>query len=97
MILMSGLEETNLMIGGNVTDRAWIYSNGNQECERSVMLLTSIYSDFHEYVLNKDFTESQFRAEFGSEAEYPQISIGVQHRGSLKETLHYLKDHDLIS
>ena len=77
--------------------RAWIYSNGNQECERAAMLLTSIYSDFHEYVLNKEFTESQFRAEFGSEAEYPQIAIGVQHRGSLKETLHYLKDHDLIS
>ena len=61
------------------------------------MLLTSIYSDFHEYVLNKEFTESQFRAEFGSEAEYPQIAIGIHHRGSLKETLHYLKDHDLIS
>lgn len=80
-----------------MTTRAWIYSNGNQECERAAMLLTSIYSDFHEYVLNKEFTESQFRAEFGSEAEYPQIAIGVHHRGSLKETLHYLKDHDLIS
>jgi|TARA_R100000030_G_scaffold23625_2_gene17024 hypothetical protein len=80
-----------------MTTRAWIYSNGNQECERASMLLTSIYSDFHEYVLNKEFTESQFRAEFGSEAEYPQIAIGIHHRGSLKETLHYLKDHDLIS
>ena len=80
-----------------MTTQAWIYSNGNQECERAAMLLTSIYSDFHEYVLNKEFTESQFRAEFGSEAEYPQIAIGIQHRGSLKETLHYLKDHDLIS
>ena len=48
-----------------MTTQAWIYSNGNQECERAAMLLTSIYSDFHEYVLNKEFTESQFRAEFG--------------------------------
>ena len=60
-----------------MTTQAWIYSNGNQECERASMLLTSIYSDFHEYVLNKEFTESQFRAEFGPEAEYPQISIGA--------------------
>ena len=52
---------------------------------------------FMEYVLNKEFTESQFRAEFGPEAEYPQISIGVHHRGSLKETLHYLKDNELIT
>tara|TARA_B100002019_G_scaffold164236_1_gene141812 strand:- start:442 stop:684 length:243 start_codon:yes stop_codon:yes gene_type:complete len=80
-----------------MTTQAWIYSNGNQECERAAMLLTSIYSDFHEYVLNKEFTESQFRAEFGPEAEYPQISIGVHHRGSLKETLHYLKDNKLIT
>ena len=80
-----------------MTTRAWIYSNGNQECERASMLLTSIYSDFHEYVLNKEFTESQFRAEFGPEAEYPQIAIGVHHRGSLKETLHYLKDKELIT
>ena len=80
-----------------MTTQAWIYSNGNQECERAAMLLTSIYSDFHEYVLNKEFTESQFRAEFGSEAEYPQIAIGVHHRGSLKETLHYLKDNELIT
>ena len=84
------------MIGGNVTDRAWIYSNGNQECERAAMLLESIYSDFHEYVLNKEFTESQFRAEFGSEAEYPQIAIGVNHRGSLKETLQYLKTKEVL-
>tara|TARA_Y100000996_G_scaffold388399_1_gene347937 strand:+ start:379 stop:621 length:243 start_codon:yes stop_codon:yes gene_type:complete len=80
-----------------MTTQAWIYSNGNQECERAAMLLTSIYSDFHEYILNKEFTENQFRAEFGSEAEYPQIAIGVHHRGSLKETLHYLKDNELIT
>ena len=80
-----------------MTTQAWIYSNGNQECERATMLLTSIYSDFHEYFLNKEFTESQFLAEFGSEAEYPQIAIGVHHRGSLKETLHYLKDNELIT
>tara|TARA_S200002703_G_scaffold36372_2_gene31502 strand:- start:2976 stop:3215 length:240 start_codon:yes stop_codon:yes gene_type:complete len=76
--------------------QAWIYSNGNQECERAGMLLKSMYNDFHEYTLNKEFTENQFRAEFGVEAEYPQIAIGVNHRGSLKETLHYLRDRDLI-
>jgi hypothetical protein len=70
--------------------RAWIYSNGNQECERAAMLLKSIHNDFHEYLLDVDFTEAQFRAEFGEGAEYPQIAIGVNHRGSLKETLNYL-------
>jgi len=79
-----------------MTTQAWIYSNGNQECERASMLLSGIYSDFNVYTLNKEFTENQFQSEFGRTAEYPQIAIGVHHRGSLKETLHYLQDQNLI-
>ena len=70
--------------------QAIIYSNGSQECERAESLLTSVKEEVKVYKLNKDFTEKQFCAEFGAEAEYPQISIGLDHRGSLKETLHYL-------
>ena len=74
--------------------QAVIYSNGSQECERAGMLLKSIHEDFHEYFLDEDFTDQQFHAEFGSNAEYPQISIGLNHRGGLKETLHYLNNHN---
>ena len=70
--------------------QAIIYSNGSQECERAESLLTSVKEEVKVYKLNKDFTEKQFSAEFGAEAEYPQISIGLDHRGSLKETLQYL-------
>ena len=76
--------------------QAVIYSNGSQECERAGMLLKSIHEDFHEYFLDEDFTEKQFHAEFGVEAEYPQVSIGLKHRGDLKETLHYLNKHNYI-
>jgi|TARA_B100000085_G_C18522239_1_gene504163 hypothetical protein len=76
--------------------RAWIYSNGSQECERASMLLRSTHSDFHEYFLGEHFTDKQFRAEFGDEAEYPQIAIGVHHRGSLKETLNYCKERGMF-
>ena len=74
--------------------QAVIYSNGSQECERAGMLLKSIHEDFHEYILNEDFTDKQFHAEFGEEAEYPQVSIGLKHRGGLKETLNYLNKHN---
>ena len=70
--------------------QAIIYSNGNQECERAESLLASVKEEVKVYKLNKDFTEKQFCAEFGTGAEYPQISIGLDHRGSLKETLQYL-------
>ena len=33
----------------------------------------SIHNDFHEYLLDVDFTEAQFRAEFGESAEYPRL------------------------
>ena len=74
-----------------------IYSNGSQESERARMLLESLGEEVKEFLLGVDFSDRQFRAEFGSEAEYPQIAIGIHHRGSLKETLNYLKNHDLIS
>ena len=77
--------------------QAVIYSNGSQECERAGMLLKSIHEDFHEYFLDKDFTDKQFHAEFGSNAEYPQISIGLKHRGGLKETLHYMNMNDMLT
>ena len=76
--------------------QALIYSNGNQECERAKMLLTSINEETKEFLLGVDFSDRQFRAEFGSEAEYPQIAIGLKHRGTLKETLQYLQKKEVL-
>ena len=73
-----------------------IYSNKSQECERAIMLLSNVKEDFHEYVLDQDFTDKQFQAEFGSEAQYPQIAIGLKHRGNLKETLQFMKDNNMF-
>ena len=73
-----------------------IYSNKSQECERAIMLLSNVKEDFHEYVLDQDFTDKQFHAEFGLEAQYPQIAIGLKHRGNLKETISYMKDNNMF-
>ena len=75
---------------------AVIYSNGSQECERTSMLLKSLGGEFHEYLLGIDFSDRQFRSEFGSESEYPQVSIENQYIGGLKETLQYFKKTQLI-
>ena len=70
-----------------------IYTNGNQEGDRLVALLHSVGLPVtHSYLLGVDFSDRQFRAEFGSEAEYPQTSIGYEHIGSLKEVLRFLKE-----
>ena len=72
--------------------QALVYSNGSQESDRAKMVLESCGQDVREFLLDIDFTDKQFKAEFGSEAEYPQVSVGLHHRGTLKETLKYLSD-----
>ena len=70
--------------------QAVIYSNRSQECERMASLLRSLDGEFHEYILDVDFDQKAFVSEFGEEATYPQVSIGYEHIGSLKETLQHL-------
>lgn len=77
--------------------QALVYGNGSQECERAVMVLEACGQNVREYLLGVDFSDRQFRAEFGGEAEYPQIAIGLDHRGSLKETLKYMSDTGMFS
>lgn len=75
---------------------AVIYSDKSQECERMALLLKALGGDFHEYILGVNFTDKQFRMEFGSEATYPQVSIGNKHIGNMKETLQYMKINNLF-
>ena len=79
-----------------MTETAVIYSNGSQECERIGMLLKALGGEFLEYKLNKHFTQRGFEAEFGPNAQYPQINIGFKHVGGMKETLQYMKDTGLL-
>lgn len=73
-----------------------LYTNGGQESDRCRDLLISLNGEFLEYQLDEDFNERQFRSEFGDTAEFPQVAVGYEHIGGLKETLHYLKDQGLI-
>tara|TARA_A100001234_G_scaffold220971_1_gene235298 strand:- start:561 stop:800 length:240 start_codon:yes stop_codon:yes gene_type:complete len=76
--------------------QALVYGNGGQESERAVMVLEACGQDVKQFLLGVDFSDRQFRAEFGTEAEYPQISIGLYHRGTLKETLKYMSDQGMF-
>lgn len=75
---------------------AVLYTDGSIECDRIRQLLQSLDGEYLEYLLGADFSDRQFRAEFGSEAQYPQITINNKHIGSLKETLRYLNDNNLL-
>lgn len=66
------------------------------ECERARMLLSSVNVSYLEYKLSEDFNEKQFYSEFGKNATFPQIAINYKHIGSLKETLQYLKEQNII-
>ena len=79
-----------------MTKTVVIYSNGSQECERIKMLLQSLDGEFHEYLVDCDFSQRQFRMEFGDEATYPQVAIGDKHIGNMNETLKYMKQNGMI-
>ena len=84
-------------IGGRgIKMQAVIYSNGSQECERMISLLKSLGDDFHEYILDVDFDDKAFEAEFGTNATYPQVAIGYHHIGSMKEALHYMSEQGMF-
>ena len=78
---------------------AVIYSNGSQECERMASLLENLsgVTEKKKYELGKHFEDYQFRNEFGTEATYPQIAIGLKHIGSMKETLQYMNNSGMLS
>ena len=75
---------------------AIVYSNGEQESQRVISLFESLEQKFIEYRLDRDFTQKQFVSEFGDEAEFPQVAIGVKHIGGLKETLQYYKLRNVL-
>jgi|TARA_B100002019_G_scaffold7652_1_gene6101 hypothetical protein len=79
-----------------VISQALVYSNGSQESERAKMVLEACGQQVREFLLGVDFSDKQFRAEFGNEAEYPQVAIGLDHRGTLKETLKYMSEHGMF-
>ena len=75
---------------------AIIYSKGSQECQRMLALLQSLDEPFIEYILDRDFSQKQFDAEFGKSASYPQIAIGTEHVGTLKDALHYYQERNML-
>ena len=77
--------------------QAVIYTNGSQECQRMASLLKSLGGEFLEYKLNNHFTQRAFETEFGSNATYPQVSLGNKHVGDMKETLHHLKKEGMFT
>ena len=75
---------------------AVIYSNGSQECERMASLLQNLGGEFLEYQLGKHFSEKSFYDEFGEEATFPQVALGHQHIGSMKETLQFMSERGMF-
>ena len=75
---------------------ALVYSNGSQESERAKMVLEACGQQVREFLLGADFSDRQFRLEFGDDAEYPQVAIGLNHRGTLKETLKYMSEKGMF-
>ena len=49
-----------------------------------------------EYKLGKHFSEEAFKGEFGPEATYPQVTIGLNHIGNMNEALKYMSSRGMF-
>tara|TARA_B100001964_G_C14109685_1_gene543171 strand:+ start:117 stop:353 length:237 start_codon:yes stop_codon:yes gene_type:complete len=77
--------------------KAVVYSKDNcQWCDRVKQLFKSVDLDYIEYKYDEDFTKKEFQKEFGTDATFPQVSIGKKHIGGCKETLHYLQELKIL-
>ena len=70
---------------------AILYTNGNQESERLKNLLCHLDLPYVEYRLDVHFSQAEFCAEFGEDADYPQATLGREHVGNIKAILRYFK------
>ena len=64
-------------------------------CDKIKAVLDQREMEYTVLTLEEDFTEAEFREEFGDEGEYPMISIGM-FRGTLKETLNHMSDRGMF-
>ena len=60
------------------------------------MVLEACGQQVKEFLLGVDFSDKQFRAEFGNEAEYPHDLYWFVHRGTLKETMNFMSEHGMF-
>lgn len=79
-----------------MNETAVIYSNESQECNRMASLLKNLGGEFLEYKLGTHFTKDAFYGEFGEEATFPQVTIGINHIGNMNETLKYMSSKGMF-
>jgi len=79
-----------------MNETAVIYSNESQECNRMASLLRNLGGEFLEYKLGTHFTKDAFYDEFGEEATFPQVTIGINHIGNMNETLKYMSSKGMF-
>lgn len=79
-----------------MNETAVIYSNGSQECERMASLLKNLGGEFLEYKLGEHFTLDAFYSEFGPNATFPQVTMGINHIGNMNEALKYMSSRGMF-
>jgi len=51
---------------------------------------------YTEYVLDQQFTRTQFKEEFGQRATFPQVLINGSRIGGCTESIKYLRENSFI-
>jgi glutaredoxin len=75
-----------------------VYSKKDCEyCYKVKKVLELTGSTFVIYTLGEDFTEKEFRSQFGERSTFPQVVVGDIHIGGCIDTIEYLKENSIIN
>lgn len=67
------------------------YKNKCPFCERAEDQFKLYNLSYKKYVVNEDFSPTEFKEQFGENATYPQVFYNKQHVGGCDDTLHFIK------
>lgn len=68
------------------------YKAGCPFCERAESHFNAFNLNYTKYVLNQDFSPSEFKYTFGERATYPQVFYKKHYIGGSDDTIHFINN-----
>jgi len=75
----------------------YVYSkNGCGYCEKLIEFMNKKGINYQKFLLGQDFTTEDFVSKFGTGTTFPQVLVGYEQIGGMKDTVRYLVENKYV-
>lgn len=75
----------------------YVYSkNGCGFCDNLIAFMNSKGISYQKFLLGTDFTSEDFVSKFGTGTSFPQVIMGYEQIGGMKDTVRYLVENRYV-